>query len=81
MWGDAVLDIEITPNMIRCASVLGIAREVAALTGQKLRYPDTTLPPSRTVSKPLTGRLIIETTNPELNPRFVAILIEGIEIK
>ncbi|HXV97763.1 MAG TPA: phenylalanine--tRNA ligase subunit beta, partial [Anaerolineae bacterium] len=81
LWGDAVLDIDITPNIIRCASILGIAREVAALTGQKLRYPDTTLPAARKEKRPLAERLIIETTEPELNPRFVAILIEGITIK
>ncbi|GIK40207.1 MAG: phenylalanine--tRNA ligase beta subunit [Chloroflexota bacterium] len=80
LWGDAVLDIDITPNIIRCASILGVAREVAALTGQKLRYPDTTLPPV-SGKRRLADDLIIETTHPELNPRFVAILIEGITIK
>ncbi|MEM7345236.1 MAG: phenylalanine--tRNA ligase subunit beta [Chloroflexota bacterium] len=81
IWGDAVLDIDITPNMIRCASMVGVAREVSALTGQPLRLPDTTLPASETTSVPLNDRLIIETTEPTLNPRFVAILIEGIEVK
>jgi phenylalanyl-tRNA synthetase beta chain len=85
LWGDIVLDIDLTPNIIRCASILGVAREVAALTGQKLCYPDTTLPaPQSSSVKGETGgdsRLILETTNPELNPRFVAVLIEGIEIK
>ncbi len=88
LWGDVVLDIDLTPNLIRCASILGVAREVATLTGQKLRYPDTTLLP---LSPPLerggnkggglTDRLIIETREPVLNSRFVAILIEGITIK
>lgn len=77
LWGDAVLDIDITPNMARCASILGVAREVAALTGQKLRYPDTTLPAPAEQGE----RLVIETTEPDLNPRFVAILIKGITIK
>jgi phenylalanyl-tRNA synthetase beta chain len=81
LWGDAVLDIDITPNLIRCASMLGVAREVAALTGQKLRYPDTTLPAASRGEKPLAGRLVIETSQPELNPRFVAVLIEGITLK
>jgi phenylalanyl-tRNA synthetase beta chain len=78
IWGDAVLDIDITPNMIRCASVVGVAREVAALTGQTLRYPDLTF---TATGAPLAGRLDIETTDPALNPRFVAILIEGITVK
>ena len=78
LWGDAVLDIDITPNMIRNACIVGVAREVAALTGQKLRLPDTRL---ELPAAPLTDRLAIETTNPELNPRFVAILIEGISVQ
>lgn len=83
LWGDAVLDIDLTPNLIRCASILGVAREVAALTGQKLRYPDITLPSVARGSQGagLPNRLIIETKEPELNPRFVAILIEGITVK
>jgi phenylalanyl-tRNA synthetase beta chain len=79
VWGDAVLDIDLTPSMSRAASILGVAREVAALTGQTLRYPDTTLP-SRGEGAPLSERLVIETTEPELNPRFVAVLIEDIKI-
>ncbi len=82
LWGDAVLDIDITPNLIRCASIVGVAREVAALTGQKVRYPDTTIDAyTQPGGAPLADRLVIETTEPELNPRFVAILIEGIKIK
>ena len=106
LWGDVVLDIDITPNLSRCASIMGVAREVAALTGQQLRYPELyefpakppVSRPAQPVRMPKTGELTlgraetlalpplsnvltIETTEPELNPRFVAILIEGIEIK
>ena len=38
--GDAVLEIDIIPNIARCASMVGVAREYAALTDQALRYPD-----------------------------------------
>ncbi len=79
LWGDAVLDIDLTPNMARNASILGVAREVAALTGQQVRYPDLTLPPAGQ-GKPLAERLEIKTTEPDLNPRFVVALIEGITI-
>jgi phenylalanyl-tRNA synthetase beta chain len=37
--GDAVLEIDIIPNIARCASIFGVARELAALTGQQLRPP------------------------------------------
>ncbi len=39
---DNVLEIKLTPNKADCLSVLGIAREVAALTRAKLSPPDTT---------------------------------------
>ena len=32
--GDTVLDLELTPNRLDCLSVLGVAHEVAALTGK-----------------------------------------------
>jgi phenylalanyl-tRNA synthetase beta chain len=41
--GDAVFEISILPNMIRNASVIGVAREVAAVTGKTLRQPETKL--------------------------------------
>jgi len=37
--GDIVLEIDVLPNMARCLSMIGIAREVAALTGQGLKLP------------------------------------------
>jgi phenylalanyl-tRNA synthetase beta chain len=37
--GDAVLEVKINPNMARNASVIGIARELAALTGRELKKP------------------------------------------
>ena len=74
--GDAVLDIDVIPNIARCASIMGVAREVAALTGAEFRPPAV---PLTMDGPPIEGRVEIETENPELNPRFVALLIEGIE--
>jgi phenylalanyl-tRNA synthetase beta chain len=77
--GDAVLDIAILPNIARCANILGVAREVAALTGKPLRQPDY----GGMAQLPLRGETSfasIEITTPRLNPRFVLGLIEGIDI-
>ena len=74
--GDAVLDIDVIPNIARCASIMGVAREVAALTGAEFRPPSV---PLTMDGPPIEGRVEITTENPELNPRFVALLIEGIE--
>src|SRR4030043_843721 len=38
--GEAVFDIKILPNIARAASILGVAREVSALTGQPLHVPE-----------------------------------------
>ena len=38
--GDAVFDISILPNMVRDASIIGIARELAAATKRELRVPE-----------------------------------------
>ncbi len=76
--GDAVLSIDIIPNIARCASIVGVAREVAALTGQKVRYPSYELVQE---GPSVTDKVVITTENPELNPRFVAIVIKGVEQK
>ncbi|MFQ5615309.1 MAG: phenylalanine--tRNA ligase subunit beta, partial [Anaerolineales bacterium] len=76
--GDVVIEFDILPNIARTASVIGVAREVAALTGKTVRYPDLTIEAG---GPSLKDRLTIETTEPELNPRFVAVLVEGIDIQ
>ncbi len=74
--GDAVLEVKINPNMARCASVLGIARELAALLGRDLRS-------LRDFGglKPAGDFATIEITDPTLNPRFVLGLVQNVEIK
>jgi phenylalanyl-tRNA synthetase beta chain len=81
--GDAVLDISILPNMARNANVIGIARELAALTGRELRITNYELrnKVNKETGTPVTELVEIEITNPELNPRFTAGLIRDVEIK
>jgi phenylalanyl-tRNA synthetase beta chain len=75
--GDVVLDIAITPNMARNANILGIAREIAALTGVELREPTYDVEWS---GPSITGRVKLEIRNPKLNPRFVLGLVEGVRV-
>jgi phenylalanyl-tRNA synthetase beta chain len=74
--GDAVLEVKINPNMARAASVLGIARELAALLGRPLKKTMDN-GQSSTVGNFAT----IEITDPTLNPRFVLGLVQNVEIK
>jgi phenylalanyl-tRNA synthetase beta chain len=76
--GDAVLDISIVPNMARNANVLGVARELAALTGRELRKPNIKY---KTQGQSVEELVSMEITDPELNPRFVLGLIRDVEIK
>jgi phenylalanyl-tRNA synthetase beta chain len=76
--GDAVLDINIAPNMARNANVIGVARELAALTGRELKKPSIKF---KTEGDSVEELVSIEITNPELNPRFVLGLIRDVEIK
>jgi phenylalanyl-tRNA synthetase beta chain len=79
--GNVVLDLDLTPNVARANSIIGVAREVAALLGPPytVRYPDYGA--FEAGGAPIADRLVIETENPDLNPRFCALLIEGVELK
>lgn len=79
--GDAVLDISILPNMARNANVIGIARELAALTGRELKKQVTSKQVDKYTGQSVTELVEIEITNPQLNPRFTAGLIRDVEIK
>jgi phenylalanyl-tRNA synthetase beta chain len=83
--GDAVLDVKLLPSYARCASMLGLAREVAAMTGKKLRTMDdrpwTMVGGLSSAVHGPSSFARIEITNPNLNPRFVLGLIQGIEIR
>jgi len=75
--GDAVFNIAITPNIARNANIFGVAREVAALMGQKLHAPPTeVLMDGPSIQDTVT----IEIHEPQLNPRFVFGLIKDINI-
>lgn len=76
--GDAVLDIAITPNMARNANILGVAREVAALTGRPLSPPS---PEVVAEGAPIDGKVLIVIEEPEFNPRFVVGLIQDVEAR
>ncbi|MEJ2724842.1 MAG: phenylalanine--tRNA ligase subunit beta [Deltaproteobacteria bacterium] len=75
---DWALEIALTPNRADCASVIGIAREIGALTGQKLKKPEIKLQESGPPIKEL-ARITVE--DPIGCPRYGAGMIRNIEIK
>ena len=74
---DQVLEVEVTPNRPDCLSVLGIARELAALTGARMRPATIKLNESGEAAKSL-ARVRIEA--PDLCHRFTARVIRGVTI-
>ncbi len=75
--GDAVFEIAITPNIARDPNMLGVAREVAAITAKPLRQPDYDF---TATGASIVGQATLVIDEPELNPRFVVGLIRGVQI-
>jgi phenylalanyl-tRNA synthetase beta chain len=80
--GDVVYDLEITPNRPDLNSVIGIAREIAAVTGNPLRWPRIDLDPTSPsdASPPLETLVGVRIEDPELCPRYTARLVRGLKI-
>ncbi len=74
---DTVLVLEVTPNRPDCLSMLGVAREVSAITGARLRSPRYAL---REYDPPAAVDLSVEISDPDLCSRYTARLIEGLSI-
>lgn len=76
LLGDTVLELDLTPNLGRCLSMVGVAREVAALLDGKLKVKE---PRWRTSEEPAAGRAQVIIEDPELCPRYTAAIIRDIK--
>ncbi len=75
--GDVILDFDITPNRPDCLSIIGIAREIAALTGEMLHLPELSYEEK---VKPVDSFVSVDIIEPSLCPRYCASLITGIKV-
>ena len=71
---DAAIDLELTPNRGDCFSVIGIARDVAALTGSDLKAIGIDV-----VDAGSDEVQAVELVEPEGCPRFAGRLVRGID--
>ena len=87
--GDAVLEMDLTPNLARNLNILGVAREVAALYGRPLKRSQVELASLAGIVRPEEMprpqppadpfvQIVIE--DPDLCPRYTATLIRDVEI-
>ncbi len=75
--GDTFLELELTPNRGDCLSILGVAREIGAITGQPVRVPEVGYAESDVPVQTLTRVTIADA---DLCPRYTASVITGITI-
>ena len=71
---DAIIDLDLTPNRGDCFSILGIARDVAALTGAALKNPGVA-----PVAATIEDTHPVELVEPAGCPRFAGRVIRGID--
>ena len=74
---DVVFELEITPNRPDCLSLIGVAREIRAETGNALKLPQVDLNEDETDIQGITS-VTIEA--PDLCPRYAARVIRGVKV-
>ncbi len=79
LYGDVVLDVDVKPNRGDVLCLVGLAREVAALTGAPVRFPEVGLVEA---PGPATAdRLQVTVDDPRLCSRFVGRWITGVAVR
>ena len=74
---ETVIEVEITPNRPDCLSLLGIAREVAALYGTKVKAPDATLQESHPAVEKATSVVVEDLAD---CPRYTARVLQDVQV-
>jgi phenylalanyl-tRNA synthetase beta chain len=75
---DTIFEIEITPNRPDALSIVGVAREVAAVTGAPFRFPQVAVKEGEPDAASVAS---VEIADPDLCPRYAARLITGLTVK
>jgi len=75
--GDVVLDIDVKPNRGDALSLIGLAREVAAITGSQVRWPAIAVAESGDAT---SDHLSVQVDDAALCPRFVGRFVDGLTI-
>ncbi len=74
---ETVFELEITPNRPDCLSMIGVAREVAALYGTELKLPPTALTET---SEKVESLVSVEIQDAEKCPRYTARVLKEAQI-
>ncbi len=74
---DTIIEVSITPNRGDCLSIVGIAREVAAISGTSVKYPDSRL---QETGPDISSLASVAIEDEIACPRYAARVVEGIKI-
>ena len=75
---DVVLEFELTANRADCFSVFGLVREIAAITGNKLHFPEIKV--NEDDNTKLNDIFSVEIADPDLCSRFSTRMLKNVKI-
>ena len=75
---DVILEIDLTPNYAHCLSMVGVAREVAAITNNEVQYPN---PRVEEIPEKIKDWINIEIKAEDLCSRYAGRVITNVEVK
>jgi len=73
---DVVLVLDLTPNRSDCLSIINIAKEVAAVTGGKVKFPEIIM----SLDESTVNSVSVEIISPDLCERYVARVVRDVKI-
>ncbi len=74
---DAVFEISLTPNLAHCQCVLGVARELAAATGAKVKLPHPIV--KETSQEKIESVAKVTVNDPEKCPRYASRVVKNVK--
>ena len=77
LLGEIVVELDVLPNMARCLSMVGIAREVAALTGVETTIHE---PKLATSAETIDGKVAVAIADPKMCSRYTATIIRNVAV-
>ena len=75
--GDSILDVETTANRPDLLSIIGIAREISAITNKPIKLPTLDY---KEAGVPIASKAAVEIADADLCPRYCASLVSGIKV-
>jgi len=75
---NVLLEIGVTANRGDCLSVIGIARDLAAITGKRFRVPE--IRPNR-VGGEIERKISVDIEDPDLCPRYTGMMVRDVTIR